>query len=173
MATIDTQKKALAAAEDFKKKAGAHRLELEKKIKTSEDAVKFRDETAQRMTIMRQGEAKKLAESLATVETSKSQAQIAWDRHEKTSNQLKEAQEDLAKAKEAQAKEADDFRRHRQENDKILLQMHSWVVKIVEGLATLKVKGLPAPPRSAPTPSGATHRSWSSWPRASAALGIA
>ena len=24
--------------------------------------------------------------------------------------------------------------------------MHSWVVKIVEGLATLKVKGLPAPP---------------------------
>ena len=82
MATINTQKKALVAAEDFKKKAGAHRFELEKKIKTLEDAVKFRDETAQRMTILRQDEAKKLAESLATAETSKSQAQIAWDRHE-------------------------------------------------------------------------------------------
>ena len=81
-ATIDAQKKALAAAEDFKKRAGAHRLELEKKIKTLEDAVKFWDETAQHMTIVSQDEAKKLAESLATTETRKSQAQIAWDRHE-------------------------------------------------------------------------------------------
>ena len=71
------------------------------KIKTLEDAVKFWDETAQHMTIVSQDEAKKLAESLATTETRKSQAQIAWDRHEKTSNQLKEAREDLAKAKEA------------------------------------------------------------------------
>ena len=101
MVTIDTQKNALAVATEFKKKTGAHRLELEKKIKTLEDAIKFRDEAAKRMTIVRQDEAKKLAESLATAETSKSQAQITWDRHEKTSNQLKEAQEDLANAKEA------------------------------------------------------------------------
>ena len=31
-------------------------------------------------------------------------------------------------------------------NDEILLKMHSWVLKIVEGLMALKVKGLPALP---------------------------
>ena len=65
---------------------GAHRVELEKKINILEEAVKFRDEAAKRMAIVRQGETKKLAESLATAETSKLQAQIAWDRHEKLSD---------------------------------------------------------------------------------------
>ena len=53
LATIDTQKTALATAEESKKNLGAHRLELEKKIRTLEDAVKFRDEAAKRMTIVR------------------------------------------------------------------------------------------------------------------------
>ena len=43
--------------------------------------MKFRDEAAERMAMVRRDETKKLAESLATAETSKSQAQIAWDRH--------------------------------------------------------------------------------------------
>ena len=82
LTTIDTQKAALTAAEESKKNLGTHRLELEKKVRTLKDAVKFRDDAAKRMTIMRQDEAKKLAESLATAETSKSQAQIAFDYHE-------------------------------------------------------------------------------------------
>ena len=73
---------ALTAAKEFKKSSCAHRLELEKKVRTLEDAVKFRDEAAKRMAIVHQGETKKLAESLATAETSKSQAQIAWEQHE-------------------------------------------------------------------------------------------
>ena len=48
--------------------------------------MKFRDEAAKRMAIVRQGETKKLAESLATAETSKSQAQITWEQHEKLSD---------------------------------------------------------------------------------------
>ena len=108
--------------------------------------MKFRDEAAKRTTIVRREEGKKLAENLATAETSRSQAQIAWDHHEKLSDQLKEVQGDLAKAKEAHAKEANDFRRHRRGNDEVLLQMHSWVLKIIERLAALKVKGLPALP---------------------------
>ena len=103
VATIDAQKAALAEAEESKKNAGAHRLKLEKKIRTLEDAVKFRDKAAKRMIIVRRDEAKKLTESLATAETSKSQAQIAWEQHEKMSDQLKEVQEDLAKVKEAHA----------------------------------------------------------------------
>ena len=119
---------------------------MEKKIKTLEDAVKFRDEAAKRMAIVRQGETKKLAESLVTAKTSKSQAQIAWEQHGKLSDQLTRVQADLAKAKEAHAKEVDDFRRYRRGNDEILLQMHSWALKIMEGLAALKVKGLPTLP---------------------------
>ena len=65
-AIVDGQKMALAEAEESKKKAGAHRLELEKKIRTLEDAVRFRDEAAERTDIVRRDEAKKLAESLAT-----------------------------------------------------------------------------------------------------------
>ena len=68
---------ALTAADEFKKSSHAHKLELEKKIKTLEDAVKFRDEAAKRMAIVQRDKTKKLAESLATVETSESQAQIA------------------------------------------------------------------------------------------------
>ena len=86
VATVDTKKAALAEAEESKKSAGACRLRLEEMIRTLEDAVKFRDEAAERMAIVRRDEAKKLAESLATAETSKSQAQIAWDRHEKLSD---------------------------------------------------------------------------------------
>ena len=47
--------------------------------------MKFWDEVAERMNIMRWAEAKELAESRAAMETSKSQAQIAWDRHEELS----------------------------------------------------------------------------------------
>ena len=103
MANIDAQKAALAEAKESKRNAGARRLSLEEKIRNLESAVKFRDEAAQRMTTMRRAEAKELAESLAAAETSKSQAQIAWDLHEKLSEQLKEVQSDLARAKEAHA----------------------------------------------------------------------
>ena len=72
VATVDAQKVALAEAEESKKIAGAHRLELEERIRNLEDAVKFRDEAAESMAIVRRDESKKLAESLATVETSKS-----------------------------------------------------------------------------------------------------
>ena len=126
--------------------AGARRLVLEETIRNLEGAVKFWEEATERMAIVRWDEAKKLAESLATAETSKSQAQIAWDRHEKQSEQLKEVQGELAKAKEALATEASNFRQHRWGNDEILLQMHSWSLKIMEALAALKVKGLPALP---------------------------
>ena len=85
VATIDAQKAALAEAEESKKNVGTRRLSLEEKIRNLENAVKFRDEAAKRMAIVRRDEAKKLAESMATAETSKSQAQIAWDRHEKLS----------------------------------------------------------------------------------------
>ena len=78
------------------------------------------------------------------METSKSQAQIAWDRHEELSNQLKAVQGDLAKAKEAHAKEERDFCNHRRSNDELLLKMHAESSKIVEALAALKMKGLPA-----------------------------
>ena len=52
--------------------------------------MKFRDEATKRMTIVRQIEAKEHAERLAAMEASKSQVQIAWDNHEKLSEQLKE-----------------------------------------------------------------------------------
>ena len=58
---------------------------------------------------------------MATAEISKSQAQIAWDRHEKLSVQLKEVQGDLAKTKEAHATKESNFRNHRRSNDEILL----------------------------------------------------
>ena len=44
------------------------------------------------------------------------------------------------------AKEASDLSQHRWGNDEILLQMHSWSSNIMEALAALKVKGLPALP---------------------------
>ena len=72
VATIDTQKAALDEAEEFKKSSGARRLELEGRIRNLEDAVKFRDEAAERMAIVHPDEAKKLAKSLATTQTSKS-----------------------------------------------------------------------------------------------------
>ena len=113
-------------------------------IRNLEGAVKFRDEVAERMNIVRRAEAKELAESRAAMETSKSQAQIAWDRHEELSRQLKAVQGDLAKAKEAHAKEESDFRNHRRGNDELLLQLHAGSSKIVDALAALKVTGLPA-----------------------------
>ena len=109
--------------------------------------MKFRDEAAECMTIVCGAETKELAESLAAAETSMSQAPIAWDRHEKLSEQLKAVQSDLAKAKEAHAREESNFRNHRRGNDEILLQMHSWSSKIVDALSALKVKGLPALPK--------------------------
>ena len=84
-------------------------------------AVKFRDEATERMNIVRRTEAKELAENRATMQTSKSQAQIAWDRHEELSNQLKAVQGDLAKAKEAHTKEERDFRLHRRSNNELFL----------------------------------------------------
>ena len=83
--------------------------------------MKFRDEAAERMAIVHRDVTKKLAESLATAETSKSQAQIAWDRHEKLFVQVKEVQSDLAKAKEAHNQEERKFRNHLWSNDEILL----------------------------------------------------
>ena len=125
MATIDAQKVAIAEDEGFKRSVGANRLALEEKILNLERAVKFWDEAAERMTIVRRAETKELAESLVAVETSKSQAQIGWDRHEKLSEQLKAVQSDLVKAKEAHAREESNFRNHRWGNGEILLRMHS------------------------------------------------
>ena len=88
----------------FKKNAGAHRVALEEKIQDLKGAVKFRDEATERMDIVRRAEAKELAENWAAMESSKPQAQIAWDRHEEMSNQLKVVQGELAEAKEALAK---------------------------------------------------------------------
>ena len=52
-------------------------------------------------------------------------------------------QGDLAKAKEAHAKEERDLRHHRRSNDELLLKMHAESSKIVGALAALKMKGLP------------------------------
>ena len=87
--------------------------------------MKFRDEAAERMTIVRRTEAKELAESLAAAATRKSQAQITWDRHEELSKQLKVVQSDLVKAMGAHTKVESDFRNHRRGNDEILFQMHA------------------------------------------------
>ena len=124
-AIVDTQKIALAEAEEFKKNAGAHRAALEEKIQDLNGAVKFQDEAIERMNIVRRAEAKELAENQAAMETSKSRAQIAWDWHEELSKQLKTVQDDLAKAKEAHAKEERDFRHYLRSNDELLLKMHA------------------------------------------------
>ena len=52
------------------------------------------------MNIVRRAEAKELSENRAAMESSKSQAQIAWNRHEELSNQLKAVLGNLAKVKE-------------------------------------------------------------------------
>ena len=97
------------------------------------------------------------------METRKSQAQIAWDRHEELSNQLKAVQGDLARAKEAHAKEERDFRLHRRSNDELLLKMHTGSSKIVEALAELKVRACQPFRQTTPIPSGSTLHSWGSW----------
>ena len=102
--TISTQKKALATAEEFKKCTTAHRIALERRVQDLESTVKFRDEAAQRMETVRQTEAQEIAANRAAMETSKSQAQIAWDQHEGLAKQLKEVLDELARAKEAYAK---------------------------------------------------------------------
>ena len=87
--------------------------------------MKFRDEAAKRMNTVRRAEAKELTENQAAMETSKSQAQIAWDRHEELSKQLKVVHGDLAKAKQVHANEESDFRNLQRGNDELLLQMHA------------------------------------------------
>ena len=83
-ADIEAQKKALASAEEARKRADAHRTTLEKKIKELGEAIAFRDEAAERMSVVRRAEAKELADGRAALEVCKSQAQITWDQNEKS-----------------------------------------------------------------------------------------
>ena len=90
-ADIEMQKKTLASAEETGKRADAHRAALEKKIKELGEAIAFRAEAAERMSIIRRTEAKELVDGRAAIEVCKSQAQITWDQHEKMTAQLKAA----------------------------------------------------------------------------------
>ena len=56
--SVEAQKKALAAAEEFKKGTDARRIALEGKIQELEGAVAFRDEAAELMNDVRRTEAK-------------------------------------------------------------------------------------------------------------------
>ena len=69
--------------------------------------------------------------------------QIAWDQHEQVSDQLKVAQDELAKTKAVLDKEERQFRLHRWGNNGLLLRMHTRFSKVVEALAALGVTGLP------------------------------
>ena len=140
--TVSPQKMALGTAEEFKKCTTAHGIALERRVQDLESTVKFRDEAAQRMETVRQTEAQEMAANRAAMETSKSQAQIAWDQHEGLAKQLKEVLDELARAKEAYAKEERDFCHYRRSNNELLLTMHSWSLMIMEALAELKMKDL-------------------------------
>ena len=65
------------------------------------------------MNVVHWTEAKELADGRAAMEACKSQAQIVWDQHEKVSDQLKAAQDELTKTKAALDKEERQFRLHR------------------------------------------------------------
>ena len=71
-ADIETQMKTLASAEETGKRADAHRAALEKKIKELGEAITFRTEAAERMSIIRRTEAKELADGQAAMEVCKS-----------------------------------------------------------------------------------------------------
>ena len=128
---------------EFKKDADARRMALEGKVQELEEAVAFRDEAAEHMNVVRRNEAKGLADGRAAMEACKSQAQIAWDQHEKVSDQLKVAQDELAKTKTTLDEEERRFRLHRRDNGELLLYMHTRSSKVVEALAVMGVTGLP------------------------------
>ena len=109
---------------------------LFRSIRELGEAITFRDEAAERMNIIRWTEARELAEGRAAMEVCKSQVQIAWDQHEKLSDQIKAVQNELAENKGALDQEKKQFKLHQRGDNELLLQ-------IVETLAALGVSGLP------------------------------
>ena len=125
------------------KRADAHRATPEKKIKELGEAIAFRTEAAERMSIIRRTKAKELADGRSAMEVCKSQAQIACDQYEKMTAQLKAAQNELAETKAALEKEKSQFTHHRRGNNDLMLSMYTWSLKIVEALAALGAKDPP------------------------------
>lgn len=115
----------------------------EARCKELEGMVKFRDEADARRESLRKQEFEELEKDKETIEDNRSQAQIAWDQHDKVSNELAAVRGELEKAQSALQEESRKFTLQRHEVNNILLQLSTEAHRVEKAFGELGVPSLP------------------------------